>query len=117
MGYRLDIKIFSNNNISETIFYGTKYYGYNDLENSLSYRFLRLINKLEGDEIFDYGEDNTIFLNYSEFKIFCELYNIDLNNEKNNKQNMLKDVFINCDEIKTLLEDEDNIKYYVLSWG
>lgn len=114
MGYRLDIKIFNNNNISETRFYGTKYYGYNDLENSLSYRFLRLINKLEGDEIFDYGEDNTIFLNYSEFKIFCELYNIDLNNYN---KNILKDVFINFKEIKTLLEDEYDIKYYVLSWG
>lgn len=116
MGYRLDIKTFSYDKISETRFYGTKYYGYNNLENSLSYRFLRLINKLEGDEIFDYGEDNTIFLNYSEFKIFCELYNIDLN--KNYKsRNIVNDEFINYKEIKSLLEEEYDIKYYVLSWG
>lgn len=114
MGYRLDIKTFTKE-MSETKYYNTKYYGYHDLEDSLSYRFLKLINKFEGDEIFDYGANNIIFLNYDEFKIFCELYNIDLNNDTNYVRE--KDMFINSKEIKSLLEQEYDIKYYVLDWN
>ena len=82
MGYRLEINTIERNEKYERIvknrFYGTKYYGYEDLDESLSYMFLKLINKFDGDECFCYGSDNTIILNYKEFEMFCSLYDIDL---------------------------------------
>lgn len=53
MGYRIEIGTidFESDEISFP-YYGTKYYGYVDLDESLSYKFLQCINKFDGDEWF-----------------------------------------------------------------
>ena len=101
MGYRLDINYIDDNEI-KNIYYGTKLYGYNlDLDDSLSYKFLKTIHKFDGDEYFDYCCDNTIILNYDELCLFLELYNIDFN--KYYDFDHKDDDFINQKEINDIL--------------
>jgi hypothetical protein len=77
MGYRLGIYVKEDYDKITNKYYGTKYYGYEDLEESLSYKFLQCINKFDGNEWFDYGEYNDIALNKKEFELFCKLYDLD----------------------------------------
>lgn len=80
MGYRLDINYIGEGLEVKNLYYGTKLYGYTlDLNESLSYKFLKTIHKFTGDEIFDYNCYNEITLNYEELCLFLELYNIDYN--------------------------------------
>lgn len=77
MGYRLGIYVKEDYDKITNKYYRTKYYGYEDLEESLSYEFLQCINKFDGDEYFGYSADNEIVLNNKEFKLFCKLYDLD----------------------------------------
>ena len=60
------------------------------------------------DEYFNYGFSGDIVLTDEEFKEFVKLYNEDCNDEK-----MPKDWFINQEEIKELLESNQD---KVLQW-
>lgn len=110
MGYRLNIS--KDKEDKETLFYGTKLYGYcNDNKKLLSYNYLIQIGKFEGNEIFDYGVTNDIELNYEEFKIFCILYDYDL---FKNAEIWLVHEFLSIHEIEKALNMKLN-KYYI-SW-
>lgn len=113
MGYRLDInylELYDENEV-KNLYYGTKLYGYNlDLDESLSYKFLKTIHKFTGEECFDYGCYNEVILNYEELCLFLELYNIDYNKfyeykkEDNEflKEKEIKDLFINVGKYEDL---------------
>lgn len=115
MGYRLDINEIKNDKI-ENRYYGTKLYGYDlELDTSLSYNFLKVIHKFNGEEIFDYCFYNKVILNYEELKLFLLLYNIDYNKGEWCQE---KDTFIIQEEIKDILinvgkyEDSD----FIIGW-
>lgn len=115
MGYRLDIGGFNDLDDIKPLYYGTKYYGYKDLENSISYLYLCSIGKFKGDEYFDYCSKNLIFLNNNEMKIFLYLYNIDINNYSDYKK--YDDEFINDDSIQNILNNIEDYYLYALCWG
>lgn len=122
MGYRLDIDGFTQFDKRENLFYGTKYYGYEDLEDSISYLYLCSIGKFDGDEFFGYDQENTIFLSRREMKIFLYLYNLDLNNhltEYEIHNSGITDYFINDEKIQNILEQIESEEHinYILSWG
>ena len=119
MGLRLNISYITEDknfdNVIKQGYYGTKYFGYEADEDSLSFKYLVSIGKLEKDDIdrFYYNNDFKIPLNFNEFLIFVNLYNLDLNNRINNFSNDLN-YFINDEEIKKLIENEYLI--YILEW-
>lgn len=113
MGYRLDINYLELYDESEVknLYYGTKLYGYNlELDESLSYKFLKIIHKFTGEEDFDYGCYNEVILNYEELCLFLELYNIDYNKFSEYKkednefleQKEIKDLFTNVGKYEDL---------------
>ena len=109
MGYRLEISVREGYDRIKTPYYGTKLYGYALEEDLLSYEFLQCIGKFDGDEYFIDSESNEIVLNPKEFKLFCELYDLDLKNDG------YKYSFIDDESIQALLNGDH--KYYILSWG
>lgn len=74
MGYRINIK----DNETEKEFYGTKLYGYVDEKILDSYKYLIRIKKFDGEEIFDYNNENEIILSNEEFINFIIFYMRDL---------------------------------------
>ena len=110
MGYRLNIDFLQCDDIPYTykeLYYGTKLYGYNlDLEDSLSYDYLKTLGLFNGNEYFDYSFKNLVALNYKQLKIFLELYNIDYNKYGFMIEEQDKDCFKNDETIKNLLDDE-----------
>lgn len=109
MGIRLGIDVRKECYQIENKYYNTKYYGYDTLENSLSYEFLRCIGKLDGSEYFGYSGDNEITLDKKEFKLFCKLYDLDLKNDG------VEYSFIDDKDIQELLNGD--YRYYILNWG
>lgn len=109
MGYRLNISKDKEDN--ETLFYGTKLYGYCDHTKLLSYNYLVQIGKFEGDEFFCYGATNDIELNLEEFKIFCILYDYDL--FKNTEICQIHE-FLSLDVIQKALNMK--LEKYYISW-
>lgn len=71
MGYRLNVSSKTN---SDKSYYGTKLYGYVDEKNLQSYKWLERHGKLTGDEVWDYGCENTIVLTAEEYQEFIKLY-------------------------------------------
>ena len=55
-------------------FYGTQLYGYVDKTNLKSYKYLKQIGKLKGDDFTLYGYENRITLSFMEFAKFIKLY-------------------------------------------
>ena len=105
MGYRLAISEL------EQVYYGTKLFGYVDDETNLkSFKYLKDIDVIKGDEIWDYGFDNPIVLSIKEFKDFRKLYAEDL--EENNGK-IESDWFL--EKTKHLIERED-YELIVLNW-
>ena len=102
MGYRLEISELKYKAC------GGKLYGYVDETKLKSYKYLLDKGYLYGDEYFNYGFSGDIVLTDEEFKEFVKLYNEDCNDEK-----MPKDWFINQEEIKELLESNQD---KVLQW-
>ena len=117
MGYRLDIGKIKEDKI-EPLYYGTKLYGYGDEEEFISYLYLISIGKLKGDEYFNYGSGIQFALNKKEFTIFCNLYNIDMNNHYDYSNE--KDIFINDEtiqnELMTDILDYKNNEIYIIGW-
>lgn len=71
MGYRLSVSELKNE------YYGTKHYGYcvKEEQELASYKYLKSIGKVDGDEIFDYCCENPIVLDAEQFRTFIDLYN------------------------------------------
>ena len=78
MGYRIDITAENGLN-----FYGTKHYGYSfeygykyDKEclKYPSYRYLKYLKKVDGDDCWNYGCYNPIDLTAKQFRHFIKLY-------------------------------------------
>lgn len=104
MGYRLAVSEV------EQVYYGTKLFGYVHEETLKSYKYLKDIEAIKGDEQWDYGFDNPIVLSIKEFKDFRKLYAEDL---KENNGKIESDWFLK--ETKHLIELED-YKLIVLNW-
>ena len=122
MGYRLDIAKIERYEDEEikNIYYGTKLYGYGlELDESLSYQFLKTIHKFDGTELFDYGITNECILNYEELRMFLKLYNIDYDNYKTDySYNKKKDYFIEQEEINDILINVGKYEFsnFIISW-
>ena len=104
MGYRLAISEL------EQVYYGSKLFGYVHEEILKSYKYLKDIEAIKGDEQWEYGFYNPIVLSIKEFKDFRKLYAEDL--EENNGKNE-SDWFLN--ETKHIIERED-YELIILNW-
>lgn len=109
MGYRLEISE------PKSIFYGTKLYGYVDLEECESIKWL-LDKKFitEEDVLFDHwncGGLMPIVMVVEEFKEFIVLYDKDCQRLRDYKDSILND-----EMIKNILLKND-FEMIVLSWG
>ena len=67
MGYRLNVKQKRSVEL-------TKLYGYVDMEELASYKYLVALGKFDGTEVFSYGCKNKIALTWDEFCEFIEKY-------------------------------------------
>lgn len=114
MGYRLEISE------AKEVFYGTKLYGYADVEKLKSIRYLISKEKLTEDKAeygFIYGSDMPIVLSKQEFVEWAKLYSEDYDKYCPYKCANDDDEysFIEDEQIKKIIEG--NADWIVLSWS
>lgn len=118
MGYLLDINKIKdydttlNTFETETLYYGSKYYGYENLDESISYKYLKMINKFNGNEIFDYCISNSIILTHDELLIFLYLYDVDIMKVTENKNYS----FLEDSKIIEKITNDDFEDIYLIQW-
>lgn len=130
MGYRLEIEKIVK---KETIFYGTKLYGYID-ENKLpelnSYNFLEAYRYATKDDYWDYGASHQMLMWIRDFREFAKLYKSDYIDYYNEQHEKGESKFTGIEmweangwddnmEIQDILTNEklDKFDYLILSWN
>ena len=112
MGYRINISSVKPFDFS------TKLYGYVNMSDLQSYKYLIDNRFINSDAIFDYGFNNKIELNKQQFKEFFNLYLEDFKNNDPLPPYSGKNIyeFDEVKEILTELDDEKNNNTYIIEW-